>query len=426
MRIVERRLEKGSLLRITGPAMLMVGTGKISVLGAVYGPGSRLVLHKCRSYAVKALEGSEIRVTLGDEGSLEEPRPGEEVIDQWLEVAERVVSDGGRVILIGGVESGKTSLTALIANVALSQGRKVAVVDGDVGQADVGPPAFVSMGFVDKSVVWLRDLSADAMRFIGTVAPGPAAGSIVVSVRELVEEAERRGADTVVVDTDGWISGMGALVYKLALIRSLQPARVVLVGPGLEPLANILSRTNMEVYTVGSPARRRERSREERRILRAEGYKRYLEGGETVRINALDSPVLGSCVFSGTPLPSEEVEAISAILGVKVLRASRLSGTLTVAAESRPGREALSKLRDAYPGDHVYVVTPSDAKGLLVAVTDRSLRELGPGLVVSIDYESGVILVRTRYSESAEGIIVGRVKLDENYVEMGRITGCVI
>ncbi len=426
MRVVERRLGKDSLLRITGPAMLTVSTGRVNVLGAVYGPGSRLVLHKCRSYAVKALEDSEIRVTLGDEGSLEEPGPGEEVIDQWLEVAERVASDGGRVVLLGGVESGKTSLTALIANVALSQGRRVAVVDGDVGQADVGPPAFVSMGFVEKPVVWLRDLSAEAMRFIGTVAPGPAAGSIVAAVKELVEEAERRGADTVVVDTDGWVSGMGAVGYKLALIRSLQPAKVVLVGPGLEPLAGILSKTSIETYTVGSPARRRERSREERRILRAEGYRRYLEGGETVRINALEAPVLGSCVFSGTLLPPEEVEAVSTILGVRVLRASRLPGMLAVAAESRPSREALSKLRDAYPGVHVHVVSPSDAKGLLVAVTDRSLRELGPGLVVSVDYESGTILVRTRYSEGAEGIIVGRVKLDENYVEVGRITGCVI
>ncbi len=426
MRVVERRLDKNGVIRVTGPAMLVVNSGRISVLGAVYGPGSRLVLHKCRSYAVKALEESELKVTLGEEGSVEEPKPGEEVIEEWLSVAEKVASKGGRVILVGGVESGKTSLAALIANVGLSLGRRVAVVDGDVGQADVGPPAFVSMGFVERPLVWLRDLTAESMKFIGTVAPGPVAGSIVASVKELVEEAERKGADLVVVDTDGWVSGMGAAGYKLALIKSLQPASVVLVGGNLGLLAGILARTSIETYVVGSPARRRERSRDERRKLRAEGYRRYLEGGETVRINAAEAPVLGSCVFSGTPVSEGEVEAISSILGVRVLRTSRLPGMLVVAAESRPDREALARLREAYPEDSVYVVTPMEAKGLLVAMIDRSLRELGPGLILSVDYESGTILVRTRYSEGAEGIIVGRVKLDDNYVEVGRITGCVI
>src|SRR3989442_7161458 len=73
-------------------------------------------------------------------------RPGGAVtaLDRALEAAARA-----RVTLILGTsDTGKTSLTARLAGALAARGERVAVVDADVGQSEIGPPTTVGLGHV--------------------------------------------------------------------------------------------------------------------------------------------------------------------------------------------------------------------------------------------------------------------------------------
>ena len=49
----------------------------------------------------------------------------------------------GRVFVLGGVDSGKTTFTTRLAQAGLDAGLQVAVVDADLGQSTYGPPGRV-------------------------------------------------------------------------------------------------------------------------------------------------------------------------------------------------------------------------------------------------------------------------------------------
>jgi len=74
-------------------------------------------------------------------------------------------------MVIGQVDSGKSSVSILLSNTALNNGEKPAVIDGDVGQADIGPPGFISLSYPDSKTLWMRTLKPYAMKFIGDIKP---------------------------------------------------------------------------------------------------------------------------------------------------------------------------------------------------------------------------------------------------------------
>ncbi|MEB3859660.1 MAG: hypothetical protein LRS43_00455, partial [Desulfurococcales archaeon] len=171
---VSLRLEKGEGVRVFGPARVRVARGLVSVLGAELGEGEEVNIDRYRSYYVKSLGSSEIEASIGGEGRIEAPSRGEEPYDEWLSIADMVISSCPsrcRVAVVGPPESGKTSFTALLANRSLVRGLPTGVVDSDIGQADVGPPGFVSLAMPDSWVTWLRGLDPVDMRFVGSIEP---------------------------------------------------------------------------------------------------------------------------------------------------------------------------------------------------------------------------------------------------------------
>ncbi|HIC98317.1 MAG TPA: hypothetical protein EYP08_01280, partial [Pyrodictiaceae archaeon] len=214
-------LDTEELVRVSGPAKLHIVKGKVIVLGAILMPGDEVMVHGTRSYAVKCVDKCSIEVDIGDGASIERPQAKEEPLDSWISKVDELLDSGCRsFIVVGPVDAGKTSIAALIANRVIYRGGRVAIVDADVGQADIGPPACVSSATVDKYVFWLRELYAEKIRFIGSIVPQRFEKRIVGAVVDLVWEYRKEGIDHVVVDTDGWISGASALEYKAEMART--------------------------------------------------------------------------------------------------------------------------------------------------------------------------------------------------------------
>src|SRR4029450_4824032 len=94
-------------------------------------------------------------------------------VERYGAVVQRIVAGGGVVMLIGGLDSGKSTLAKTIAGAGLLEGRTVGYVDSDLGQKTVGPPAAVTMRMLRTGVDLEPAAMAkpDALSFVGSTSP---------------------------------------------------------------------------------------------------------------------------------------------------------------------------------------------------------------------------------------------------------------
>ena len=422
-------LPAGSSVRVAGPLRARVESGVVMVLGALFHRGGVFEVSEYRSYAVKALDDSVVEFEVLPGSSIEKPLPGEEVLDQWVAVADEILSHGcSRVMVLGPVEAGKSSFTALMANRALLRGLRVGVIDADIGQADIGPPAAVSGAIVEKPVLWLRELRPSAMRFVGSVTPQRVERKVEAAIVDVSWRLQEMGAEVLVVDTDGWVQGINSIEYKVEAARLLGVDAVVAINPPgfLEHALNYsMRKTRCGVHVVGSPSVKRTRDRGDRRDLRSQRYRVFLEGAYPRELWLRDIGVYGSCFFSGQPLGVEEVKRLNSIVRGGIVAASETGDTVYVVVSRPLDQQALTRLAEAVDKP-VYVLDKRNVRGALAAVLGPSGEEEALALVEDIDFSRQVVKILTPFTGEVTGLVLGHIRLNSELVEEGRPLRCII
>jgi polynucleotide 5'-hydroxyl-kinase GRC3/NOL9 len=204
-------------------------------------------------------------------------------MDRYQAVVDQVASSARVAMLIGGLDSGKSTFGQTIARAALETGRSVAYLDADVGQKVVGPPTAVTLRLLRDP----QDLEAvalsrpDAMYFVGANSPQGQLLPLVVGAGLMLNRAIDEGAELVVVDTSGLVSGVYGQILKFHKIELLQPDVVIGLqrGEELDPLLGIVQRFfSTEVVALPVDTEVRSVSVEERARNREEAFRRYFEG----------------------------------------------------------------------------------------------------------------------------------------------------
>lgn len=179
-------------------------------------------------------------------------------------------------MMLGAVDTGKTTTAMRLAGAAVRAGLATAVVDADTGQSDLGPPATVGWGVVREPVRHMADIPPAGLWFVGDTSPQRVYRHLVDGTAELTALARRQGAQVVVVDTTGWVEGANAVAAKLRKIRRLAPRHIVAIQRDreVEPiLARVPEATIVHRLRPGGAVRRR--SARERRALRERRFARY-------------------------------------------------------------------------------------------------------------------------------------------------------
>jgi polynucleotide 5'-hydroxyl-kinase GRC3/NOL9 len=204
-------------------------------------------------------------------------------MDRYKAVVDRVASTARVAMMVGGLDSGKSTLGLTIARAGLEAGRTVAYLDADVGQKVVGPPTAVTL----RQLHGPEDLDRpslsrpDAMYFVGATSPHGQLLPLVVGAELLLNRALNEGADLVVVDTSGLVSGVYGQILKYHKIELLQPDVVIGLqrGEELDPLLGIIQRFfNTEVVALPVDPDVRSVSVEERARNRETAFRTYFEG----------------------------------------------------------------------------------------------------------------------------------------------------
>ena len=198
------------------------------------------------------------------------------------ELVQRAVSRRGVVVLVGGLDSGKTTLARRIAAAGVRAGLVVGVLDADVGQSTVGPPTTVGLRLCrsESDVEPAALARADHLAFVGATSPQGHVLPLVVGARLLLDRARAEGADLVLVDTTGMVSGVYGQVLKFHKISLLQPDLVVGLSRGEEllPVLGVIQRFSAaEVVSLAIDPQVVPTSVERRAQIREESMRGYFE-----------------------------------------------------------------------------------------------------------------------------------------------------
>jgi polynucleotide 5'-hydroxyl-kinase GRC3/NOL9 len=282
-------------------------------------------------------------------------------MEAYDQIVERATRARGVTMLVGGLDTGKSTLARSIARAGVDAGLTAAILDADIGQSTVGPPTTVGLKLVrERADLEPETLArADALTFVGTTSPQGHLLPLVSGSRLLLDRARAEGAELVVVDTTGLVSGVFGQILKFHKIGLLRPDLVVGMerGEELEPLLGVIRRFYAtEVIAFPVPADVVPTSVERRAVLREEAMRRYF----------------------AEPLQRWRVKA-------------------TVFMPALPDLFDLSVL------DRI-LVGLSDGKGLCIGI----------GYLEHLT-EEGALRLISPVSEAPKALILGSVRLDEGY-----------
>lgn len=414
-----RIMRPGDMFRVEGPAKVVVKRGAVYATGVTYSEGQSFTVLRARRLVIKAVADSEVEFVLGPGALLERANPEEEVIDEWEKELSKV-DPRGVVLVIGMMDVGKSTMTAMIGNKALSRGYNVAIVDADVGQNDLGPPTTISLARLTKYVTHLRQLVAEKSIFLQSTSLDRIWPKAVEQVSRAVNYAfERWRADSVVVNTDGWVLDEDAVVFKRSLIQKLNPALVVAIQVENE-LTKILEGVK-NVLIVPPPPHVRARSREDRKIHREMGYGRYIFPPVELAISLDRLPFCNFPLFRGVEISDDLKKMLTKTTGLSIIRAYQVGGR--VYAVHSGDSWVFKKV-----GGFQVVGLPEDfERGMLVGLEDREGFLVGLGVLKKIYYEKKRAVIYTsgevekRLAE-VKCIRIGLVRLDENFNEVEKVS----
>ncbi len=154
------------------------------------------------------------------------------VPEDWLAAAAQIERHGARrVVVLGERDQGKSTFCRFLLQRLSLDGKRTRLLDADLGQKMVGPPACVTLAG------WRLGEAPEleAFRFIGATSPLGALPALLAVVARL---ASGQGAATLVVNTSGLVAGPG-LALKRWKLEALAPDWIVALGGG-EPLEQVL------------------------------------------------------------------------------------------------------------------------------------------------------------------------------------------
>jgi len=202
----------------------------------------------------------------------------------WNEAAQVLQRQRGVCVIIGEVDSGKSSLCTFLANKCLEDTGKVGVVDADVGQADIGPPTTISLSVVQAPIIGLHKAVVEISFFVGDTSPSVVPDKIVRLATRLKEQMTS-SADIVLVNTDGWLAEFNAIRHKQRLLEEIQPDLVIALSRSDDIIDPLLDRVKFASLKLPSSSFARVRSKEERKKAREAGYRRFLQGSHKLVVS---------------------------------------------------------------------------------------------------------------------------------------------
>jgi len=274
-------LAPNNTLMIRGPASCRILNGEAEILGARVDRQRKLTINRDKQLPVEARTEIYLEMSMGKSAEIFEVE-GSTIPPSWAVAADALVDmEKGKVIIIGMTDVGKSTLSTYLTNKLLEKQLSLHIIDGDIGQTDIGPPTTIGYSTPTTSISSLVDLYPESVIFIGHTNPSQVETKIIHGIRHLCNRAKD---SLTIINTDGWILDPEAISYKIRMIAATEPDLVIGLASGAE-LQPVLSGSGARALNVETAKDVLARTRSDRRETRITGYRRFLEGARTMTIS---------------------------------------------------------------------------------------------------------------------------------------------
>jgi polynucleotide 5'-hydroxyl-kinase GRC3/NOL9 len=199
---------------------------------------------------------------------------------EWYGLLDVLKEEKGIAILLGATDTGKSTLARFLISNLCQRGRKVALVDADIGQSFLGPPATIGFSIFKSDPDWQLILSPPEIFFVGSITPEGHFSIHLKGVRRMVEKATSDEVDLILLDTTGFVLGEGGRELKTRKIDLLQPRFILALQRSgeLEPILEHCEGDRLaRIIRLPLSEQVRPRSMEERRTYRTDRFHEYFK-----------------------------------------------------------------------------------------------------------------------------------------------------
>lgn len=198
--------------------------------------------------------------------------------DPQHEALSRQAAEPGVTMLIGGLDTGKTTVALDAVRLALASGHRPVLVDADIGISTVGPPACVGMKVFESEDDLESIEQPDGLHFVGAMSSARLVLQQVVATAVMVEQARNHG-DVIIIDTTAVAAGVSGETLKYHKAELCRPDRVIALqrGEEMEPVVGMLRRfLDLEVMTAPTDPGLNALGPDERAQMRVDAFARAL------------------------------------------------------------------------------------------------------------------------------------------------------
>jgi polynucleotide 5'-hydroxyl-kinase GRC3/NOL9 len=199
---------------------------------------------------------------------------------EWFELLDLLEEGKGIAILLGATDTGKSTLAKFLISHLCKRGLKVGLVDADIGQSFLGPPATIGLSVFKSHPDWEVILSPPEIFFVGSTTPEGHFPIHLKGVKTMVDKGSSYGPDGILVDTTGFVLGEAGKELKRRKIDLVSPRFILALQKDdeLEPILEQYKESPLyKIYRLPLSEQVRPKSLEERRANRTNKFRDYFK-----------------------------------------------------------------------------------------------------------------------------------------------------
>ncbi|OPX19860.1 MAG: hypothetical protein BZ151_07095 [Desulfobacca sp. 4484_104] len=344
----------------------------------------------------------------------------------WEQAVGRFLETEGLTLVLGGTDSGKSTLCRYLVYRAYVAGQRVALIDCDLGQSHLGPPATLGLGLYPPRLPGDDSLFPEALYFIGQTSPVGQVLEVVVGTRRLADQAQDQGISRIVVNTCGFIQGPGALQLKWAQLELLAPQLILALEKTqeLEPILIPLRRRQAPMMRLPRSQRAVSKSWEYRRQYREVRFHGYFREATRHLFSMSRLAWQGLPLGRGETLSLAQRQQLGAYLDTPVLYGEISPSGAVLILPGLPETLDKTALAELLGVPKVCWLASASLEMRLVGLLDGNLAVLALGLLLPSPWDRSQVAIWTPLPgerlDQVRVCRIGRLRLNLRGQELNR------
>jgi len=326
-------------------------------------------------------------------------------LPEWKHFLAEIRSRPARIMLLGGVDTGKSYFAKFLVESLASPQNPVGYIDADLGQSTIGPPGTVGYACFQHQPNNWNVPNPTHMRFVGTFSPGGHLLQTVMAVGKILDGITSNSPHYLILDTSGFITGSAALELKWNKLNLFHPDYVVAFQRSgeLESVLHLISaRCDIKVCRLPIYGGLKIRSREQRRQYRETRLKSYFAKSTIVEL-PIQTFVFYPIWFNrGVSLTSEELADFCHHLRTNCLYGVKNWDGISVLVDGPYSKKTLPELQYEQLHSNLTITNLRELQDLLISFQDGYDNTLALGILVDFKFPEGELLVKTPLTDFSQ------------------------